>query len=105
MLVWALVWAHCGNGGNLPLSNSTLLRERLQLFRQLFEKMRRSLAQEHLQRVEDFGLQFAESGIVRGRVSSDPDHDFGDRVPLLVIDGEPISWKTYGARRATGWKL
>jgi len=55
--------------------------EPLELFRQLFEKMRRSLAQKHLQRADGFGLQFAESGIVRGRVSSDPDHEFGDRVP------------------------
>jgi hypothetical protein len=70
--------------------------EPLELFRQLFEKMRRALAQKHLQRADGFGLQFAESGIVRGRVSSDPDHDFGDRVPMLVIDGEPISWKRFG---------
>ena len=70
--------------------------EPLELFRQLFEKMRRALAQKHLQRVDGFGLRFAESGIVRGRVSSDPDHDFGDQVPMLVIDGEPISWKRFG---------
>ncbi len=70
--------------------------EPLELFRRLFEKMRRSLAQKHLQRADRFGLQFAESGIVRGRVSSDPDHDFGDQVPMLVIDGEPISWKRFG---------
>ena len=42
------------------------------------------------------GLQFAESGMVRGLVSSDPDRDFGDRVPMLVIDGEPISWERFG---------
>jgi len=70
--------------------------EPLELFRQLFEKMRRALAQKHLRREDRFGLQFAESGIVRGRVSSDPEHDFGDQVPMLVIDGEPISWKRFG---------
>jgi len=35
--------------------------EPLELFRQLFEKMRRSLAQKHLQRADGFGLRFAES--------------------------------------------
>jgi hypothetical protein len=70
--------------------------EPLELFRQLFEKMRRALAQKYLRQDDEFGLQIAESGIVRGYVSCDLDSDVGERLPMLVVDGKPISWERFG---------
>jgi hypothetical protein len=70
--------------------------EPLELFRQLFEKMRRALAQKHLHQDDDFGMQLTESGIVRGYVTCDLDSDAGARLPMLVIDGKPTSWEQFG---------
>jgi hypothetical protein len=36
------------------------------------------------------------SGIVRGNVSCDLESDSGARIPMLVIDGKPISWERFG---------
>jgi len=69
--------------------------EPLQLFRQLFEKMRRALSQKHLREHERYGTQIAESGIVRGSVGCDMDI-VDVRVPMLMIDGKPISWERFG---------
>ena len=68
--------------------------EPLELFQQLFEKMRRGVAQKHLQRCDRKGTQIAESGIVRGNVSCDMESD--GRLPLLIIDGKPIRWDQFG---------
>jgi len=70
--------------------------EPLELFRQLFEKMRRALEQKHLRQDDHFGVQIAESGIVRGYVTCDLDSDAGSRLPMLVIDGKSISWEQLG---------
>ena len=70
--------------------------EPLELFRELFEKMRRALAQKHLEQHDQFGTQFTDSGIVRGTVSCDLDCDASVRLPMLVIDGKPITWQQFG---------
>lgn len=65
-----------------------------ELMGQLVERMRRSLAQRHLEFDEQFGqLHIAES-TVRARIDSDADED--GQVPLLVIDGQQISWQQFG---------
>ena len=70
--------------------------EPLELFRRLFEKMRRALAQKYLRQDDELGLQIAASGIVRGDVNCDLDSDVGERLPMLVVDGKPISWERFG---------
>jgi hypothetical protein len=71
--------------------------EPLQLFQQLFEKMRRALALKHLSKHPRFGLRIAESGIVRGNVSCDLESESELRLPLLIIDGKAIGWDQFGS--------
>lgn len=68
-------------------------KDTLDLFRMLVDRIKRSLAIRHLE-TDDFGLQIAEPGIVRARISSDPNMAFG--LPLLVIDGKEIDWAEFG---------
>ena len=75
--------------------------EPLELFRRLFEKMRRALARKHLVQHDKFGLQITDSGIIRGYVSCDLDSDSEERLPMLVIDGKPISWAQFGKMLAS----
>ena len=63
------------------------------LMAQLIERMRRSLAQQHLEKDEQFGLVIKDS-LVRGRIDFDSNED--GRVPLLVIDGQEVSWEKFG---------
>ena len=63
------------------------------LMGQLIERMRRSLAQQHLEKDEQFGLVIKDS-LVRGRIDFDSNED--GRVPLLVIDGQEVSWEKFG---------
>jgi hypothetical protein len=65
----------------------------LDLFRSLYERMRRALAQRHLVR-EDGVLQILPEAIVRARIESDSHGD--EDVPRLIIDGRPVSWKAFG---------
>lgn len=65
----------------------------LVLLGRLVEKMRRALSIKHL-KDGDYGLQIADSGVVRGRIESD-DADDG-QLPLLVIDGREIHWNQFG---------
>jgi hypothetical protein len=63
------------------------------LMGQLIERMRRSLVQQHLEKDEQFGLVIKDS-LVRGRIDFDSNED--GRVPLLVIDGQEVSWEKFG---------
>lgn len=76
----------------------------LELLGKLIGKMRRALAQTHLDDT-DHGPQVNDGLIVRGKVSSDPDVEH--RVPMLVIDGREISWEEFGRMVATfeGWQF
>jgi hypothetical protein len=70
----------------------------LELLGQLVTKMRRGLANSHL---EDgiHGLQISDRGIVRARIESEFDGE-ADR-PVVVIDGRHISWDEFGRMMAT----
>ena len=63
------------------------------LLARLVARMRRTLAQQHLEREPGFGL-CVKDVLVRGRIDCDLESD--ERVPLLVIDGKEISWEQFG---------
>jgi hypothetical protein len=68
----------------------------LELFGKLLGKMRRGLAQRHLERDEDGRLRITKPDIVRGVIDSDPDDDWEDRMPLIVVDGQNVTWQQLG---------
>ena len=65
----------------------------LVLVGRLVQKMRRALSIKHLED-GDYGLQIADGGVVRGRITCDDAHD--GQLPLLVIDGREIEWDQFG---------
>jgi hypothetical protein len=77
--------------------------EPLSLLGSLIERMRRSLSVKHLER-GDYGLQIADQ-MVCGRIDSDLSEEV--RVPLLVIDGQEVSWHELGRMLMTfeGWRF
>jgi hypothetical protein len=77
--------------------------EPLSLLGSLIERMRRSLSVKHLER-GDYGLQIADQ-MVCGRIDSDLSEEV--RVPLLVIDGQEVSWHELGRMLMTfeGWQF
>jgi hypothetical protein len=62
------------------------------LMGQLIERMRRTLAQQHLEKDDQLGLVIKDS-LVRGRIAWDSNEE--GRVPLLVIDGQEVSWEKF----------
>ena len=62
-------------------------------FRGLFERIRRELGRKHIEPEGD-GYQITDAGVVCGQITSDP--DALDRMPLLVIDGKPVTWEELG---------
>lgn len=70
----------------------------------LIKKIRTSLSQCHL--VDGLhGPRIADHGVVRGQIDIDPDsHDY---TPLLVIDGQEITWDEFGSmlRGYEGWRF
>lgn len=76
----------------------------LSLLARLIERMRRSLSVKHLVRSEH-GTQIADQTIC-GRIEWDEaEHD--RRVPLLVIDGQDVSWDELGRMLMSfeGWQF
>jgi hypothetical protein len=63
------------------------------LFRILYERIRRSLAIRHVERGE-LGWQITNAHRLVGRICWDPDR--GGEVPLLVVDGRPYTWDEIG---------
>jgi hypothetical protein len=65
--------------------------------------MRRSLSVKHLER-STHGLQIADQTVC-GRIDWDASED--GRVPLLVIDGQEVSWRELGRMLMTfeGWQF
>jgi hypothetical protein len=63
------------------------------LMGQLIERMRRTLAQQHLEKDDRIGLVIKDD-LVRGRI--DWDSESQERMPQLVIDGREISWEQFG---------
>jgi hypothetical protein len=77
--------------------------EPLSLLGRLIERMRRSLSVKHLVRGEH-GTQIAERTVC-GLIDSDESED--GRVPLLVIDGQEVSWHELGRMLMSfeGWQF
>ena len=77
--------------------------EPLSLLGRLIERMRRSLSVKHLVRSEH-GMQIAD-WTVRGRIEWDESED--GRIPLLVIDGQEVSWDELGRMLMSfeGWQF
>jgi hypothetical protein len=77
--------------------------ETLSLLGRLIERMRRSLSIKHLVRSEH-GTQIADQTVC-GRIEWDESED--GRVPLLVIDGQEVSWDEFGRMLMSfeGWQF
>ena len=77
--------------------------EPLSLLGRLIERMRRSLSVKHLVR-SDHGTQIAHQTVC-GRIEWDGSED--GRVPLLVIDGQEMSWDELGRMLMSfeGWQF
>lgn len=69
-----------------------------ELLARLVTKMRRGLANSHLEEGRH-GLQIGDPGIVRARIESDPEGE--TEMPVVVIDGRNISWNEFGRMVAT----
>jgi hypothetical protein len=76
----------------------------LALLGRLIEKMRRALALRHLEN-SPLGLQVADHMTVRGQIDCDLEQD--DRVPLVVVDGQEVSWAEFGrmVMAFEGWQF
>jgi len=77
--------------------------EPLPLLGSLIERIRRSLSVRYLVSSED-GTRIADQTVC-GRIESDDSNDH--RVPLLVIDGQDVSWDEFGRMLISfeGWQL
>jgi hypothetical protein len=75
----------------------------LSLLGRLIERMRRSLSVKHLVRSEH-GTQIADQTVC-GRIEWDESEH--SRVPLLVIDGQEVSWDELGRMLMSfeGWQF
>ncbi|MEJ2326219.1 MAG: hypothetical protein P8Y27_03290 [Chromatiaceae bacterium] len=62
-------------------------------FQRLFERIRRELGRRHIERERE-GYRITDAAVVRGQITSDPDSV--DRMPLLIIDGKPVTWEELG---------
>ncbi len=76
----------------------------LELFGRLFQKMQRGLALRHLADGEG-GLSIGDTHTARGRITCDLDRD--ERLPLVVVDGQELSWEQFGSMLMSyeGWQF
>jgi hypothetical protein len=74
------------------------------LLGRLIEKIRRGLSTKHLTDGEH-GVQISEDRVVRGRIAWDDAQD--GRLPLLIIDGQDITWEELGRMLMSfeGWQF
>jgi hypothetical protein len=63
------------------------------LFKGLYDRIRRELAVRHVERGE-LGWRITDARHLVGRITWDPDRS--GEVPLLVIDGRPFTWDEVG---------
>jgi hypothetical protein len=64
-----------------------------ELFRHLYEKMRREMARRHVQRTE-YNWQLTSDQRLVGRIEWDSDTN--GALPMIVIDGKPFTWEQVG---------
>ena len=62
-------------------------------FQTLFERIRRELGRRHIE-PEGNSYRITQEDVVRGQISDDPDSF--EQLPLLIIDGKPITWEELG---------
>ncbi len=76
----------------------------LDLWRKLYDRMRRAMKQKYLKQGE-YGLRIGDDMIVRGKIEWDDETD--GKLPLLVIDGKGITWEEFGRMMMTyeGWQV
>lgn len=74
------------------------------LLGRLIEKIRRTLSIKHITEDERHGLQIADQ-TVRGRIESDCSET--ERMPIVVVDGQEISWEEFGRMLLSfeGWQF
>jgi hypothetical protein len=74
------------------------------LMGQLLERIRRTLAQQHLEHEPGMGLSIKDF-VVRGRIAWSSAQD--GRLPSLVIDGRQVSWEQFGRMLMSfeGWQF
>jgi len=77
--------------------------EPLSLLGRLIERMRRTLSVKHLVR-SNYGMQIADLAVC-GRIDWDASED--GKVPLLIIDGQEVSWHQLGRMLMSfeGWQI
>ncbi|HXW08393.1 MAG TPA: hypothetical protein VD833_24390 [Vicinamibacterales bacterium] len=63
------------------------------LFKELYDRIRRALAVRHVERGE-LGWRITDECHLAGRITWDPER--AGEVPLLVIDGRPFTWDQVG---------
>lgn len=70
----------------------------------LIEKMRRALSIKHIEN-DEHGMHIADHQIVRGMIEWDEAND--GRLPLLIVDGRPITWEELGRMMMSyeGWQF
>ena len=73
--------------------NADAEQELFVTFQTLFERIRRELGRRHIE-PEGNGYQVTRDGVVRGQITEDP-NSF-ERIPLLIIDGKPITREALG---------
>jgi hypothetical protein len=81
--------------------------EPLELFGKLMQKMQRALSQKHIREDEEGGLRITDAGIIRGKIGCDLDSEWGNRIPLLIIDGREVCWEDFGRMLMSceGWNF
>jgi hypothetical protein len=62
-------------------------------FQRLFESIRREFGRKHIEPDGD-GCRITEDDVVRGQITDDPDSF--EQMPLLIIDGKPVTWEELG---------
>ena len=62
-------------------------------FQRLFERIRRELGRTHIE-PDGEGYRITEGDVVRGQISEDMSSF--ERMPLLIVDGKPITWEAFG---------
>ena len=62
-------------------------------FQTLFERIRRELGRRHIE-PEGSGYRITQDDVVRGQITDDPDSV--EQMPLLIIDGKPVTWDALG---------
>jgi hypothetical protein len=67
----------------------------LELFQQLYQRLRRELGRSHLEKHKRWGVRHVtEEGVVRGRITADLGTE--PRLPAVVIDGRELTWREFG---------